>query len=87
MIDIKAGEILGLMGEYNQMGESGEKLLHLEVFTYDDIDLFKAKAEVAYKQEKEKEGIKDNFLYVPRGSRLYSIMNDEAFELEQTQVE
>ncbi|MCR1838580.1 hypothetical protein NSA18_11905 [Pasteurella caecimuris] len=86
-IDIKAGEILGLTGEYNQMGESGEKLLHLEVFTYDDIDQFKAKAEVAYKQEKEKKGIKDNFLYVPRGSRLYSIMNDEAFELEQTQVE
>ncbi|WP_233127131.1 glycoside hydrolase family 19 [Rodentibacter sp. Ppn85] len=86
-IAIKAGEELGLMGEYNQMGESGEKLLHLEVFTYDDIDQFKAKAEVAYKQDKEKKGIKDNFLYVPRDSRLYSIMNDEAFELEQTQVE
>jgi hypothetical protein len=31
-IEIKAGEELGLMGEYNQIGESGEKLLHLEVF-------------------------------------------------------
>lgn len=65
-IDIKAGEILGLTGEYNQMGESGEKLLHLEVFTYDDIDQFKAKAkaEVAYKQEKEKKGIKTSCMFL-----------------------
>jgi len=26
-IEIKAGEALGLMGEYNQIGESGEVLL------------------------------------------------------------
>ncbi|OOF58072.1 hypothetical protein BKK56_00020 [Rodentibacter genomosp. 2] len=75
------------MGEYNQVGESGEKLLHLEVFTYDDIEQFRNKAEVAYKQDKEKKGIKDNFLYVPRGSQLYSIMNDEELKFEQSQVE
>ena len=75
------------MGEYNQIGESGEKLLHLEVFTYDNIEQFKAKAEAAYKQDKEKKGIKDNFLYVARGSQLYSIANDEAVALEKTQVE
>ncbi|WP_239403584.1 glycoside hydrolase family 19 [Aggregatibacter aphrophilus] len=86
-IEIKAGEELGLMGEYNQAGESGEKLLHLEVFTYDNIEQFKAKAEAAYKQDKEKKGIKDNFLYVARGSQLYSIANDEAVALEKTQVE
>ena len=86
-IVIKAGEVLGLMGEYNQIGESGEKLLHLEVFTYDDIEQFKAKAEAAYKQDREKKGIKDNFLYVARGSQLYSIANDEAVALEKTQVE
>ena len=86
-IEIKAGEALGLMGEYNQAGESGEKLLHLEVFTYDNIEQFKAKAEAAYKQDKEKKGIKDNFLYVARGSQLYSIANDEAVALEKTQVE
>ncbi|WP_318256514.1 glycoside hydrolase family 19, partial [Rodentibacter caecimuris] len=83
----KAGDELGLMGEYNQVGESGEKLLHLEVFTYDDIEQFRKKAEVAYKQDKEKKGIKDNFLYVPRGSQLYSIMNDEELKFEQSQVE
>ena len=49
------------MGEYNQIGESGEKLLHLEVFTYDNIEQFKAKAEAAYKQDKEKKGIKRQF--------------------------
>uniref|UniRef100_UPI003B972030 glycoside hydrolase family 19 protein n=1 Tax=Aggregatibacter aphrophilus TaxID=732 RepID=UPI003B972030 len=86
-IEIKAGEALGLMGEYNQAGESGEKLLHLEVFTYDNIEQFKAKAEAAYKQDREKKGIKDNFLYVARGSQLYSIANDEAVALEKTQVE
>ena len=86
-IVIKAGEELGLMGEYNQIGESGEKLLHLEVFTYDNIEQFKAKAEAAYKQDREKKGIKDNFLYVARGSQLYSIANDEAVALEKTQVE
>ncbi|WP_244151925.1 glycoside hydrolase family 19 protein [Rodentibacter myodis] len=86
-IEIKAGEELGLMGEYNQPGESGEKLLHLEVFTYDNVNQFKAKAEAAYKQDKEKKGIQDNFLYVARNSQLYSLVNDEAFELEQSQVE
>ena len=86
-IEIKAGEVLGLMGEYNQAGESGEKLLHLEVFTYDNIEQFKAKAEAAYKQDKEKKGIKDNFLYVARGSQLYTVLKDEVVELEKTQVE
>ena len=86
-IVIKAGEELGLMGEYNQIGESGEKLLHLEVFTYDNIEQFKAKAEAAYKQDREKKGIKDNFLYVARGSQLYSIANDEAVALEKSQIE
>ena len=86
-IEIKAGEELGLMGEYNQIGESGEKLLHLEVFTYDNIEQFKAKAEAAYKQDREKKGIKDNFLYVARGSQLYSITNGEVIELEKSKVE
>ena len=86
-IVVKAGEELGLMGEYNQTGESGEKLLHLEVFTYDNIEQFKAKAEAAYKQDREKKGIKANFLYVARGSQLYSIANDEAVALEKSKVE
>ena len=57
------------------------------MFTYDNIEQFKAKAEAAYKQDKEKKGIKNNFLYVARGSQLYSIANDEAVALEKTQVE
>ena len=85
-IEIKAGEELGLMGEYNQISESGEKLLHLEVFTYDNIEQFKAKAEAAYKQDREKKGIKDNFLYVARGSQLYSVLKDEVVELEKAKL-
>ncbi|WP_241013613.1 glycoside hydrolase family 19, partial [Aggregatibacter actinomycetemcomitans] len=84
---VKAGEELGLMGEYNQMRESGEKLFQLEVFTYDNVEQFKSRAEAAYKQDKEKKGIKDNFLYVTRGSWLYTILNGEAVELEKTKVE
>ncbi|MBN6069482.1 hypothetical protein HYE54_12330 [Aggregatibacter actinomycetemcomitans] len=84
---VKAGEVLGLTGEYNQMRESGEKLFQLEVFTYDNVEQFKAKAEAAYKQDKEKKGLTDNFLYVARGSWLYTILNDEAVELEKTKVE
>nr|WP_239403583.1 hypothetical protein [Aggregatibacter aphrophilus] len=57
------------------------------MFTYDNIEQFKAKAEAAYKQDREKKGIKDNFLYVARGSQLYSIANDEAVELEKSKVE
>ncbi|WGE59978.1 glycoside hydrolase family 19 [Actinobacillus equuli] len=29
----------------------------------------------------------DNFLYIERGSQLYSVMNDEAYELDRTSVE
>jgi len=36
-IEVKAGDELGLIGEYNQADEQNKKLLHLEVFTYDDI--------------------------------------------------
>ena len=54
-IEIKAGEELGLMGEYNQIGESGEKLLHLEVFTYDNIEQFKTRQrQLINKTEKRK---------------------------------
>ena len=57
------------------------------MFTYDNIEQFKAKAEAAYKQDKEKKGIKDNFLYVARGSQLYSVLKDEVVELEKSKVE
>ncbi|TYA20193.1 hypothetical protein FXE08_11290 [Aggregatibacter actinomycetemcomitans] len=86
-IVVKAGEVLGLMGEYNQMRESGEKLFQLEVFTYDNMEQFKSRAEAAYKRDKEKKGLTDNFLYVARGSWLYTILNGEAVELEKTKVE
>ncbi|WGE42562.1 hypothetical protein [Actinobacillus equuli] len=62
-IAVKAGEELGLMGEYNQAGESQQKLLHLEVFSYDDIEAFRAKAKGAYAQDKAAKRLTDNFLY------------------------
>ena len=43
-IKIKAGEIIGLMGEYNVSKNTNTKVLHLEVFTKDDIKSFSEKA-------------------------------------------
>ena len=43
-IEIKAGEIIGLMGEYNVSKNTNTKSLHLEVFTKDDIKSFSEKA-------------------------------------------
>ncbi|TCP88043.1 hypothetical protein EDC44_1571, partial [Cricetibacter osteomyelitidis] len=89
-IEIKAGTELGLMGEYNQPTESGKRLLHLEVFTYDDINVFRKEAKKAYDKDKEKKGIQDNFLYVNQGSRIYSYAGDSKKIIDlhdQTKVE
>ncbi|WGE53804.1 glycoside hydrolase, family 19 [Actinobacillus equuli] len=86
-IAVKVGEELGLMGEYNQAGESQQKLLHLEVFSYDDIEAFRTKAKGAYTQDKVAKRLTDNFLYIERGSQLYSIMDNKAYELGTTEVE
>ncbi|WP_386688301.1 hypothetical protein [Lonepinella sp. MS14437] len=90
-IKIKAGDVLGLMGEYNQAEENGKRLLHLEVFTYDDIDAFRHKAKESYqqdkKQEKEKRVLQDNFLYADRNSESYAIVDDKVIPLETTPTE
>lgn len=39
-IKIKAGEVIGLMGEYNQQKESDNKVLHLEVFANEEFKTF-----------------------------------------------
>ncbi|WP_256856108.1 glycoside hydrolase family 19 [Rodentibacter ratti] len=86
-IEIAAGTELGLMGEYNQTGEINQRLLHLEVFTYDDIEAFREKAKAAYEEEKRENRIKDNVLYVARNSPCYSITDNTVTELERTQTE
>ncbi len=90
-VEVKAGQVLGLMGEYNQKDEQDKKLLHLEVFTYDDIDAFRNKAKEAYqqdkKQEKEKRVLQDNFLYADRNSASYAIVDDKVIPLETTPTE
>ncbi len=43
-IKIKAGEVIGLMGEYNASEQSNNKVTHLEVFTSDDFKRFVKKA-------------------------------------------
>ena len=55
-IEIKAGEALGLMGEYNQAGESGEKLLHLEVFTYDNMSNLKPRQKQHINKTEKRKG-------------------------------
>ncbi|MDG2952948.1 hypothetical protein [Exercitatus varius] len=90
-IKVKAGEVLGLMGEYNQIEETGNQLLHLEVFTYDDIRQFQMNAAAAYQQDKRQEksqrALQDNFLYVKRNSPYYSLMESNPIEAGKTQTE
>ncbi|WP_386695558.1 glycoside hydrolase family 19 protein [Lonepinella sp. MS14435] len=90
-IKVKAGDVLGLMGEYNQTEENGKRLLHLEVFTYDDIEAFRNKAKEAYqqdkKQDKEKRSLPDNFLYVDRNQPYYSLVGKEPTQIGETQTE
>jgi len=66
---VKAGEQLGLLGEYNIKDQKKRKLLHLEVFTGDDVEAFakKAKAELALNK---KDAPSRNILYIAKGSPL-----------------
>ncbi|MDG2950221.1 glycoside hydrolase family 19 protein [Exercitatus varius] len=90
-IAVKAGDQLGLMGEYNQTDEQDKKLLHLEVFTYDDIDAFRTKAKTAYEEDKKREKgkrvLQDNFLYVNRNSPSYAIAENQVTPLGTTSTE
>ncbi|MDG2942356.1 glycoside hydrolase family 19 protein [Exercitatus varius] len=90
-IAVKAGEELGLMGEYNQTDEQDKKLLHLEVFTYDNIDAFRTKAKTAYEEDKKREKgkrvLQDNFLYVNRNSPSYAIAENQVTPLGTTSTE
>ncbi|WP_244298085.1 hypothetical protein [Actinobacillus vicugnae] len=86
-IAIKAGTELGLIGEYNQMDEQDKKLLHLEVFTYDDIEAFKVKAKVQYEKDKAEKKLTDNFLYVARDSAYYGIAENNVSQLGNTVTE
>ncbi|WP_243647944.1 hypothetical protein [Cricetibacter osteomyelitidis] len=86
-IAVKAGMELGLIGEYNQMDEQDKKLLHLEVFTYDDIEAFQAIAKAQYEKDKAEKKLTDNFLYVARNSAYYSITENKAVKLGSTVTE
>ena len=50
-IKVKAGEIIGLVGEYNIPTKKGNKLLHLEVFTSDDVIAFASSAKNTFNEE------------------------------------
>ena len=50
-IKIKAGEVIGLVGEYNRSKKTNRELLHLEVFTKDDVNTFATKAKEKYEKD------------------------------------
>ena len=50
-IKVKGGEIIGLVGEYNIPTKKGNKLLHLEVFTSDDVIAFVSIAKNTFNEE------------------------------------
>ncbi len=84
-VTVKAGEVLGFMGEYNHAQESGNKLFQLEVFTYDDIESFRKNAQKAYDIDKKSGSrqIKDNLLVVSTGSQLYTESNNAMISLKK----
>ncbi|PLY05389.1 MAG: hypothetical protein C0625_15285 [Arcobacter sp.] len=50
-IKIKAGEVIGLVGEYNRSKQINRELLHLEVFTKDDVKSFSDSAKSSYESD------------------------------------
>ena len=56
-IEVKAGDILGKLGLFSYDSRK-EPVIHLEVFTFDDVKVFQEKATEAYEKEAAKEAAK-----------------------------
>ena len=70
-IEIKAGDILGKLGLFSYDWIE-EPVIHLEVFTFDDVKVFQEKATEAYEKEDEKKEKK----YVVGGLINYTFLSN-----------
>ncbi len=85
---VKAGEELGKLGVYNSEWSETEldKMVHLEVFTFDDLKGFIEKAQEAYKKdpkdlsdEEKKLRPKENLFVVPKDEKELFILDDAIY--------
>ncbi len=68
---VKAGDPLGLVGEYNNAPSSNKKVLHLELFTGDDVKAFAETAQKKYPADTSAERPQPTKMIIPSGTVLY----------------
>ncbi|XOB63266.1 N-acetylmuramoyl-L-alanine amidase [Campylobacterota bacterium DY0563] len=79
-IQIKAGDVLGLVGEYNINHGVKRDLLHLEVFTGDDVKGFANSAKTAYEKDTSKDKPKPTKIKIQSGKIIYEIKEQGVVE-------
>lgn len=72
-IKVKAGDIIGLVGEYNLSTKKDNKLLHLEVFTSDDVKAFASSAKNTFNTDTNENKLKPNKLKIVKGKTIYNL--------------
>ena len=68
---VHAGDPLGLVGEYNNAPSSNKKVLHLELFTADDVKAFAETAQKKYPTDTSAERPQPTSMIIPSGTVLY----------------
>ena len=71
-IKIKAGEVIGLVGEYNRSKQINRELLHLEVFTKDDVKSFADTAKSTYVSDTSEDKPKPIKVIIENEKDLYA---------------
>ncbi|MGB5919381.1 hypothetical protein, partial [Arcobacter sp.] len=79
-IIIKAGEILGLVGEYNRSKQINRELLHLEVFTKDDVKSFSDTAKSTYVSDTSEDKPKPIKIKIPKDKDIYEIKEQSVID-------
>jgi hypothetical protein len=76
-IKVKAGEIIGQVGEYNLSTKKGNKLLHLEVFTSDDVKAFAKASKIKFKNDTNSNKLKANKILIPKDIKTYKYKKEK----------
>ncbi|MFA7030557.1 MAG: hypothetical protein WC179_09800, partial [Candidatus Cloacimonadaceae bacterium] len=80
-VQVKAGDILGMVGEYNTPSSTHRKVLHLELFSGDDIQAFAQKAQEAYQETNATQILSPTSLLIPSGTLLYTQETHEVYKV------
>ncbi|WP_198526373.1 hypothetical protein [Halarcobacter anaerophilus] len=79
-IKIKAGEVIGLVGEYNRSKQINRELLHLEVFTKDDVISFSDTAKSTYMSDTSEDKPKPKTIKIPKDKDIYEIKEQSVID-------